>query len=121
MSSVHDQGAPGQAVSGGPAPGVRAPGRSGEPVPTPVDELSFADASAELDGIVALFEEGDVDVDRLVRHLERATAIVDELDRRIRSTRAQVEQLIPRLARVSDDAPAPQGPDGAPWDAPAGD
>jgi predicted transcriptional regulator len=51
----------------------------------PVETLSYAEASRELD------------VDQLVVQLERAAAIVDELDRRLRRTRAQVEELVPRL------------------------
>ena len=62
-----------------------------------VEELSYAEASRELDEIVAAFEQGDLDLDRLVGRLERATAIVEELDRRLRRTRAQVEDLVPRL------------------------
>jgi exodeoxyribonuclease VII small subunit len=64
---------------------------------SPVEALSYTDASEELDQIVAFFEERDVDIDQLVARLERATAIVDELDRRLRKTRAQVEELVPRL------------------------
>lgn len=63
----------------------------------PVTELSYTEASRELDGIVEFFERQEVDVDQLVARLERATAIVDELDRRIRQTRAQVEELVPKL------------------------
>jgi exodeoxyribonuclease VII small subunit len=63
----------------------------------PVAELSYTEASRELDEIVAFFEQGDLDVDQLVGRLERAAAIVDELDRRLRRTRAQVEALVPRL------------------------
>jgi exonuclease VII small subunit len=64
---------------------------------TPVADLSYAEASLELDGIVEFFEHRDVDVDQLVARLKRATALVDELDRRVRRTRSQVEQLVPRL------------------------
>lgn len=66
-------------------------------LPTAVEELSYTEASHELDQIVAFFEQREVDVDQLVARLERATAIVDELDRRLRRTRAQVEELVPRL------------------------
>lgn len=66
-----------------------------------VSELTYTEASRELDSIVEFFEQRDVDVDQLVARLERATAIVDELDRRIRRTRAQVEELVPRLEAVS--------------------
>jgi exonuclease VII small subunit len=66
----------------------------------PVADLTYNDASRELDAIVEFFERREVDVDHLVAKLERATAIVDEMDRRIRTTRAQVEQLVPRLEAV---------------------
>jgi exodeoxyribonuclease VII small subunit len=66
-----------------------------------VSELTYTEASEELDSIVEFFEQREVDVDQLVARLERATAIVDELDRRIRRTRAQVEELVPRLDAVS--------------------
>ena len=71
-------------------------------------ELSYTDASRELDAIVGFFEQREVDVDVLVSRLERATALIDELDRRLRQTRAQVEELVPRLdalaAVVESDA-----------------
>jgi exodeoxyribonuclease VII small subunit len=91
-----------------------------------VGELSYTEASHELDEIVAFFEQREVDVDLLVARLERATEIVDELDRRLRRTRAQVEELVPRLEsaislptdadRPSDEPPAthPAEPPGAP-------
>jgi exonuclease VII small subunit len=69
----------------------------------PVSELSYTEASRELDAIVGFFEQREVDVDQLVVRLERATAIVDELDRRVRRTRAQVEELVPRLEAVNRD------------------
>jgi exodeoxyribonuclease VII small subunit len=84
-----------------------------------VESLSFRDASAELDAIVAGFEHGDVDVDQLVVQLQRATAIVEELDRRLRATQAQVDELVPRLTAVArgrttsqdadDEEPEPDG------------
>jgi exodeoxyribonuclease VII small subunit len=76
--------------------------RTAEPVP--VAELSYTEASRELDEIVAFFEQGDLDVDQLVGRLERAAAIVDELDRRLRRTRAQVEALVPRLEAATADS-----------------
>ncbi len=74
------------------------------PTEQPVGELSYMDASRELDGIVEFFERSEVDVDQLVARLERATAIVDELDRRIRRTRAQVEELVPKLEAAARTA-----------------
>ena len=74
-----------------------APGR-------PVEDMSYTEASEELDSIVAFFEGREVDVDQLVARLVRATAIIEELDARLRRTRMQVEQLVPRLTAVLEDA-----------------
>jgi exonuclease VII small subunit len=83
----------------------------------PVTELTYTEASRELDAIVGFFEQQEVDVDQLVVRLERATAIVDELDRRVRRTRAQVEELVPRLEAVNRNqahgADGADGPDDA--------
>ena len=70
----------------------------------PVDQLSYTEASRELDAIVDFFEQREVDVDVLVSRLERATALIDELDRRLRQTRAQVEELVPRLETLAADS-----------------
>ena len=78
----------------------------------PVDQLSYTEASRELDGIVSFFEQREVDVDVLVARLERATALVDELDRRLRRTRAQVEELVPRLDALAAEAGAEGAPGG---------
>ncbi len=64
------------------------------------ESLSYAEATAELDAIIAEFDEGKVDVDRLAERFRRATELVEELDRRIRANRRQVEALSPRLDAV---------------------
>ncbi len=88
--------------------GANRPERRGDERP-PVEEMGYAEASRELEEIVAFFEQREVDVDLLVERLERATAIVDELDRRLRRTRLQVEELVPRLTSVTRDDEDPGG------------
>jgi len=83
-------------------PGGAAPAGSRPDVDVEVADLGYAEASRELDAIVAFFEQRDVDVDQLVAKLERATAIVGELDRRLNHTRMQVEELVPRLESVAE-------------------
>jgi exonuclease VII small subunit len=78
---------------------------------TPVADLSYSEASGELDGIIEEFEAGVIDVDRLVERLERATSIVDELDRRLRRTSMQVEELVPRLEAIGRENVDLGGPD----------
>ena len=68
----------------------------------PPAHLSYAEATAELDAIIAELDQGQVDVDRLAERFRRATELVEELDRRIRATRRQVEGLTPRLEAVGE-------------------
>lgn len=65
--------------------------------PVPVGELGYAQASAELERIVAELDDGLVDVDLLEVRFRRAIEIVEELDRRIRGARERVDALMPRL------------------------
>jgi len=71
--------------------------------PVPVGDLGYADASDELDAIIAELEGGVIDVDLLEVRLRRAVEIVEELDRRIRGARERVGSLLPRLEAVGQD------------------
>ncbi len=82
----------------------------------PVEEMSYTEASAELDEIVSFFEGREVDVDQLVGRLVRATAIIEELDKRLRRTQMQVEQLVPRLTAVLEEAADGERPPSEPAD-----
>lgn len=70
----------------------------------PVGELSYAEASQELDVVIAELDSGLVDVDRLEVRFRRAIDIVEELDRRIRGARERVDALMPRLDAVGGGA-----------------
>ncbi len=59
------------------------------------------EAAAELNAIVASFDEGEVSVDDLFVKLERATQIIESLEERLTATKAKVEELAPRIARVA--------------------
>jgi len=78
----------------------RVGGAAGVP---PVAELSYAEASAELDVIIRELDQGLVDVDLLEARFRRAIDIVEELDRRIRGARERVDALMPRLDAVASD------------------
>ena len=69
----------GRADDAGGGPRVTVPGD-----PVPVEQLSFTEASRELNAIVDFFEQREVDVDVLVARLERAT----RPDRRVGSSAA---------------------------------
>jgi exodeoxyribonuclease VII small subunit len=69
----------------------------------PVVDLGYAEAAAELDGIVRELDEGLIDVDRLESRFRRAIELVEELDRRIHGVRERVDALIPRLDAIGAD------------------
>jgi exodeoxyribonuclease VII small subunit len=60
------------------------------------------EAAAELNDIVASFDEGEVSVDDLFTKLGRATEIIESLEARLDATKAKVEELTPRIARAAD-------------------
>jgi len=75
-----------------------------ENAPTPVAELSYTDAAAELDQIIDELDQGLVDLDVLDVRFARAVEIVEELDRRIRGARERVDALLPRLEAISGES-----------------
>lgn len=81
-----------------------------ESIAPPVGEISYADASAELDLIIRELDQGLVDVDLLEARFSRAIDIVEELDRRIRGARERVDALMPRLDAVGDGVAAADDP-----------
>ncbi|MGH9294345.1 MAG: hypothetical protein ACRD0B_03355 [Acidimicrobiales bacterium] len=72
----------------------------------PAVELTYAEATEELDEIIAELDQGVVDVDVLEERLRRAVEIVEELDRRIRGVRERVGAILPRLESVGRTEPA---------------
>ncbi len=80
--------------------------------PVAVGELSYAQASAELERIVAELDEGLVDVDLLEVRFRRAIEIVEELDGRIRGARERVDALMPRLDALGARPPGEGGSGG---------
>ena len=73
------------------------------------DELGFAGALAELDGIVAELESDALDVDLLGDRVERAALLVAWCRDRIDGARFQVEEILTRLD--PDDGDGPDDPD----------
>jgi exodeoxyribonuclease VII small subunit len=74
---------------------------SGDQV-TPVSELSYLEATEELDQIIGELDQGLVDLDVLDVRFQRAVEIVEELDVRIKGARDRVDALLPRLAALGE-------------------
>jgi exodeoxyribonuclease VII small subunit len=70
--------------------------------PTPASELTYVEATQELDQIIGQLDQGLVDLDELDIAFQRAVEIVEELDRRIKGARERVDALLPRLAALGD-------------------
>jgi exonuclease VII small subunit len=83
----------------------------------PPDQLTYAHAVEELNGIIGELDDGLVDVDALTVRFQRAIDIMEDLDARIRRARAKVDELAPRLEAISGttgDAAAPPPPASVP-------
>lgn len=77
-------------------------------VPTPVTDLGYADALAELESILDRLEHDEPDVDRVAADVARAAALVHHCRDRIAAARLQVEEV------VGDLVATPTGGDVAP-------
>ena len=68
--------------------------------------ISYADAAAELDRILAALDGDHVDVDVLAAHVERAAVLITVCRDRISAARIHVERAVAGLAATT----APTGP-----------
>ena len=73
--------------------------------PTPVSDLGYADALAELEAILDRLEHDEPDVDRVATDVARAAELVRHCRERISSARQRVEEVVGDLA--PDPAPVP--------------
>ena len=76
--------------------------------PVPADQLSYADAVAELDAILDRLEHDEPDVDRVATDVARASALIAHCRERITSARLRVDEVVGILApdpvaEVADD------------------
>ena len=70
------------------------------PTPDTAPPSGYAEALAELDGILGQLERSDVDVDVLAANVQRAAVLIAFCRERINSARLQIEQVVASL----DDA-----------------
>ena len=65
--------------------------------PTPVDQLGYADALAELERILDRLEHDEPDVDRVADDVARAAELVHHCRSRITAARLRVEDVMEDL------------------------
>ena len=70
--------------------------------PTPVGKMSFEDALAELEGIVAQLERGEVELEKSIAIYERGAELKAHCESKLKSAELKVEQIV----QGSDGKPA---------------
>ena len=73
---------------------------------TPVKDMSFEEALAELETIVRQLEQGDVELEKSIAIYERGAELKKHCESRLKAAELKVEQIV-------------QGSDGAPQTEPA--
>lgn len=71
--------------------------------PTPAEQLTYAEAVAELDEILDRLEHDEPDVDRVAADVARASALIAHCRERISSARLRVDEVVGTLAAPSDE------------------
>lgn len=74
---------------------------------TPVSKMSFEDALAELEGIVAQLERGEVELEKSIAIYERGAELKKHCEARLRSAELKVEQIV----QGADGKPATESAD----------
>lgn len=67
---------------------------SGESKETPIEELSFEEAMAELEAVVSKLEGGEAPLDQSITLYERGEALRKRCDDRLKEAEMRVEKII---------------------------
>ncbi|OUO88942.1 exodeoxyribonuclease VII small subunit [Gordonibacter sp. An230] len=71
--------------------------------PRPVEELTFREAMAELDGIVGVLESNTLELEDSLRSYERGVALLAALQSRLLEAQQKVDVLMGKLVPEADD------------------
>ncbi len=80
------------------------------PKKTPVSKLSFSEAVAEVEDIVARLEREETDLDELSGEVARAVELISACRARLERTDLEVRDLVARLNPATAAAEAPLPP-----------
>lgn len=75
-----------------------------EIAPTPVEELTFRQAMAELEGIVSVLEGNTLELEDSLKSYERGVALLTALQGRLTQAQQKVDVLMGELTSEADDA-----------------
>ena len=71
--------------------------------PRPIEELTFREAMAELDGIVGVLESNTLELEESLAAYERGVVLLGSLQKRLGAAEQQVEVLMGELVAAPDD------------------
>lgn len=71
--------------------------------PKPVDELTFREAMAELEGIVGVLESNTLELEDSLTSYARGVELLASLQKRLDAAEQQVDVLMGELAPAPDD------------------
>lgn len=69
----------------------------------PIEELTFREAMAELDGIVGVLESNSLELEDSLRSYERGVALLAALQGRLAEAQQKVDVLMGELVADTDD------------------
>ncbi len=69
----------------------------------PVDEMTFREASAELDGIIRQIESNTLELEDTLKAYERGVALIASLQTRLSEAEQKVDVLMGELSGQQDD------------------
>lgn len=69
----------------------------------PIEELSFREAMAELEGIVSVLESNSLELEESLKSYERGVALLASLRSRLNDAQQKVDMLMGELDVTTDD------------------
>ena len=69
----------------------------------PIEELTFREAMAELDGIVGILESNTLELEDSLKSYERGVALLGALQERLSEAQQKVDVLMGELVADADD------------------
>ena len=67
------------------------------------DNLTYDEALAELQGILADIQSNALDIDQLTTRIQRASALLDVCQEKLQRTEAEVQAVLERLGLEEND------------------
>ena len=70
----------------------------------PIDEMTFREASAELDAIIRQIESNTLELEDTLKAYERGVSLISSLQKRLTDAEQKVDVLMGELSGQKDDA-----------------